>query len=462
MTQRKAAVGIGLLWVGSMAAAFWVGQAWVPVDVRIANRMVTGDAGGQSSSSGSRSLGTLFPTEEGEGVWSESQGGGGGSALGAFSRLAGAPGDSALWDEALMQLGRLNPADISSALDMLSKLPEGRRRNAMMFELLQRWGKSDPAAALEYAGNVESMRLRYQALERVLSGWATQDPVAAMAWLDEHSGSESLRTFQRQFMAIVNGYAEKDPVGAFNYALNLPENLRSDRQMKAMALNRSIESLLAKGEVQTAMNLVQNLPEGNIRNQALNQFVGEWARQDPQAALKWTEALSNEGDQRMLRRSLMRSWAETDPQSAANWLAQQNVPESDMAGLVTGLIARWSEYDTEASAQWLNQMPPSPEIDRAVAVYTAQVAADDPEGAMSWAVSITDENLRNRLMSRVASEWKEADPESFNRYLQDANLDPAVKEMLQNTRAGGGRRGFGGFGGGGFGGGGFGGPPPAP
>ena len=104
---------------------------------------------------------------------------------------------------------------------------------------------------------------------------------------------------------------------------------------------------------------------------------------------------------------------------------------------ISSLIERWSNYDLEGPAQWLNELPPSPEINRAVAVYSVRASAEDPEGAMSWAASIESEDTRGRVMQRVAAEWKESDPEGLEGYIVENDLDEGTATELRNARSGG-------------------------
>jgi hypothetical protein len=107
---------------------------------------------------------------------------------------------------------------------------------------------------------------------------------------------------------------------------------------------------------------------------------------------------------------------------------------------ISSLIERWSRYDLEGPAEWLNQLPPSEEIDRAVAVYSVRASEEDPAGAMSWAASIASETTRSRVMQRVAASWNETDPQGLENYIVANELDEATANQLREARGGRGRR----------------------
>src|SRR5690606_29654394 len=98
--------------------------------------------------------------------------------------------------------------------------------------------------------------------------------------------------------------------------------------------------------------------------------------------------------------------------------------------------------DLNESAAWLNTLPPSPELDRAIASYTYRAAQEDPAGAMGWAESISNDRMRTRMMQQVARSWKIENPQSFEVYLDESEFTEDEKEALRRveTTTGGGWR----------------------
>ncbi|HKK18004.1 MAG TPA: hypothetical protein VJ952_04910, partial [Opitutales bacterium] len=112
----------------------------------------------------------------------------------------------------------------------------------------------------------------------------------------------------------------------------------------------------------------------------------------------------------------------------------REVDEQTLGRASTAIIRQWTRYDMAASAEWLNSQPSSPELDRAVMSYTYRAAQEDPESAMTWAESISNDRMRGRMMQHVAGNWKNDDPEGFQSYLDSANLGEEQKKQLEAGR----------------------------
>lgn len=346
------------------------------------------------------------------------------------------------WDQIEEAIANLRPYEAMEALGFVADLPPGAKKDEMVLSLLEKWAEVDPVGALGYLDNIESLRLRDDAAETILEQWGKSNPSEAVGWLDANADSMPSRLYSNRMLSIISGYAEIDPQGAFNFSSSLPEDTSAQRNTKSRALGEVVKSLVQAEQIGEAISLISAMEPGNMQTEAFSEFIEEWARYNPAAAVEHLEMLGPDVSGEA-KRSLMRSWAEYDPVSAASWLSTLPADDPDMGSLVSNLVGRWTRYDLEASAAWLNQIPPSPDIDRAVAIYTYRSAQEDPAGAMSWAESITRDNTRNRLMTRVASEWKQQDPEAFQSYIETAELTDEQKTQLESAQPG---RGFGGRG----------------
>lgn len=348
------------------------------------------------------------------------------------------PSDASLQQLNLMIQG-LGPRDIADARAMIEDLPPGTARDQLMVELIGRWATFEPVAALEYAQALPTLSLANAAVNEALSGWARADAQGALAWWDSEANLATGRLRNQRFEAIMEGYARADPFSAFQYASSLSEDSLENRRMKNRALETVVESLVRNGQLESALLWANQMPESEGKTSALSEVLEEWARYDPDAAAAYLDTLVTREDYAELRDSMLRTWAQSDPEQAAAYLSNLDPEDPDMGRLTTMLIAQWSRYDIAGPGEWLNSQPPSPEIDRAVAIFTFRAASEDPAGAMTWAESITSEHMRGRLMSRVAGEWKAQDPEAFDAYLEQAEISPEQKAELEQAEASSGR-----------------------
>ncbi|WOO41403.1 hypothetical protein [Rubellicoccus peritrichatus] len=422
---------ISTTWAFSLGGAYWVGtsiaerSASGPVEVTskqqstLEKRSVTGEA--------------VVEKEAVEAVEADPL-----AVLEALTETS----DFSSWEQIEEAMANLRPYEAKEALTFVSSFPPGAKRDEMVVSLLEKWAELDPLGAMDYLTNIESMRLRDDAAEAILEQWGRSNPVEAISWIDANADSMTGRVYSNRMLSVIAGYAEVDPQGAFNYSSSLPEDTSTQRNVKSRALGEVVRSLVESDQIGEAVSLISGMEPGNMQTEAFSEFIEEWARYDPTAAVEYLGMLGEDAAADA-KQSLMRSWAEYDPVAAAEWLSTLPADDPEMGSLVNNLIGRWTRYDLEASAAWLNQIPPSPEIDRAVAIYTYRSAQEDPAGAMSWAESVTRDNIRDRLMTRVASEWKQQDPDGFQSYIETAEISDEQKTQLQEAQPG---RGFGGRG----------------
>ena len=348
----------------------------------------------------------------------------------AIARLAEDP--SSMTEEALAQLAKM--VDRTQAQELLAALANlpAHQREHLTRVFMEAWSAKDPAGAIAALRVMEPGRLSYSLMERALANWGERDPQAAIKWLSENRGVEPSNVFAQRLQHVLRGWAEKDPQSALQFALTeMPSGTRSTDMQQAQAV-RSIAAAMARsGNIDEALTLFSSLPEGNLRNSALNSVAREWGRNDPQSALQWTQTLGSDGDN--LRSTIMRSWSEQDPASAAQWVAGLDSSEGKKAEWMAEAVAQWSRYDLETPATWLNSLPNSPEKDGAVLAFTNRAAQEDPQGALAWASQVSNSEWRDRAMAMVGVQWSRENPEEFKSYVQTAtDLSAQQRALMQN------------------------------
>jgi hypothetical protein len=313
-------------------------------------------------------------------------------------------------------------------------------------DLLKQLAATDPLAALEFANDIPSLRDAERARNGILEVWASHEPMAALAWAETELANVPSNLRNSQMRAIIRGFAETNPKGAFSYANGLSEETSSDLRLKNRLLGEVIETQIRGGGLAEAQTTIALMPDGPTKDSLQRELVSEWAAFDPASAATYLQSLGD-GASTSMKTALIQEWAKNDPAAAAAWLS--NLPTDDQAyARATADITReWTRYDLTASSEWLNSLPASPELDRAVATYTFRAAQEDPPAAMSWAESISNEKIRDRMIQQVAASWKSDDPEGFTTYLDSSDLSDDERKQLESARSwksGGGGRGWGG------------------
>jgi hypothetical protein len=268
-------------------------------------------------------------------------------------------------------------------------------RSGTINKLLEQLAMSDPLAALEFTEGIASRRDAERARNNILEVWASNEPMAALAWADNALADVPYNLRNSQMEAIIRGFAETNPKGAFTYAL---------------------------------------MVDGPSKDNLQRELVNEWATFDPVSAAAYVQGLGSDASTGM-KTALIGEWAESDPAAAAEWLSNISAQDPAYRQATTQITREWTRYDLTASSEWLNSLPASPELDRAVATYTYRAAQEDPPSAMSWAESINNPSMRNRMMQQVAANWKNDDPEGFTSYLDNSELSQKEREQLETAKS---------------------------
>ena len=84
------------------------------------------------------------------------------------------------------------------------------------------------------------------------------------------------------------------------------------------------------------------------------------------------------------------------------------------------------------AGDWLNSLPAEPSLDPAVDAFARRISDDDPQGALSWAESIIDPDLRTQSVTNVGQEWYRQDPEAATQWVENSQLPSEVQAAIVN------------------------------
>ena len=442
VSAMKAAFGSNpvyfVVWVGTVALAFSAGR-WIAPDEIDRSSSVDVSSGRSAEgtalieSAGSDSLQSSGMSEdEIPARQAELR-----ENVPALRRIADGSMDAGVWASAVREAAVLSYREAVDWFGVVSRLPSGQRRDGLLATLLGRISSRDPEGAMGLIGTIGSVNVRENARREVLRFWAGRDSSSALEWVEANREVVPGRLRLARMEAWMEGYARAAPAAAFQYAVDLPEGTRDELYRKRRLVETVVEERVAAGQVGEALQGLEQLPPGAVRDEAFSEFYSEWAKESPAAAGGHFLRNRRDGGERAAA-GLVRTWAETDPVEAADFVASLGAEDPAFEVAVSSLIERWSRYDLEGPGQWLNELPPSEEIDRAVAVFSMRASGEDPAGAMTWAESISSESTRTRVMSGVAGNWKETDPAGFEAYLESSGLDEETADQLRRAS---GRRG---------------------
>jgi len=337
---------------------------------------------------------------------------------------------------ALMEYAEQIPTDaIASVLkDLREGTPEwDPEAKIVMHMLLTRWARESPDAA--YA-SLNSLDLRQQGGEGVsiVASLAALDPKRAVAWLQDPENKLVDFPFVGQILAGTIGkeWVRQDSAAALAWARSLPENQQGGAYVGVLGT-------LAGTDPAAAAALAAQLDPGGARRNVIGDIAESWARKSPQAALDWARSLGDD-DGRTATRQALGGWALTEPAAAAAYLDQ--LPAADVDGellktvagpwtsqapatAATWLSARpegdgknqamgdvmwnWTKQNPVEASTWLHDQPSGPARDAGINGLALATFDNDPEGALTWAASISDEKTRADSLAIGLGAWSKKD-----------------------------------------------------
>jgi hypothetical protein len=296
-------------------------------------------------------------------------------------------------------------ADWKAARAWLEKQPPGAARDQMMGELLPLVAVRDPHAALQMLQE-EIVRGRDIQTSEVMKICAKRDPAAAVkAW--ENLPPGKAKNSARESLAL--NWAKGQPEDAWRWASGFPDD--KDGQ----GTRRNVILGIAEAAPDRAALLALQAPEKD-RKELLERIAWTWAKQDPDAAVRWAGGLPEDVRAGIFVAILNRSTL-ADPKSLLPSMTSLSAgKDRDLA--VSLVIHRWSDEDFDGVKKWLVQQPQSPDFPLFLLSCMNRLAEQDPEllftlfeklpdrekKNMRIHLKITLDQLRPDLASRLAPE----------------------------------------------------------
>jgi hypothetical protein len=202
--------------------------------------------------------------------------------------------------------------------------------------------------------------------------------------------------------------------------------------------------------------------------QLLTTLVGQWSREQPEAAAAWAAGFSQEPAMTNVAASAVAAWAQQDDLAAAEFVLK--LPDGPLRQeAAISVMSALARQDPATGALWANAFPPGPNRDYAIENLTYSWAASDPtaafawsnrlaaaerdvaifagtgglietrpEVAATWVNAIQDEARRIQQSERLAQRWLQVDRWSAEFWIRNSLLPPETKQRLLASTAPGG------------------------
>ncbi len=271
-------------------------------------------------------------------------------------------------------------------------------KSEFLGDLLSSWSHLDPEAAsrfIDQLGNPKKgldYNLSYRARGDIAYNWATLDPSAALQWAAKQKEKDSAYA-PSLFNNVIRGWCRKDINAASAY---VAQHL-DDPNVAGTA--SSVVAAMFDHDVDEATGWVNHMPAGDPRNQAEYTIVSMWSAKDPSSAAKWVATLPP-NEQTATASTIASNWMDTNWPDASRWIAT-----------LTGDVR-----------------------DEAVATAVHREGATQSE-SLALALSIGNEEMRNKATEEVIRNWAATEPEAAERWIKGSPLSSEQQDQLRSVIA---------------------------
>lgn len=280
-------------------------------------------------------------------------------------------------------------------IDEISRLPGNSNR---IQALIAFYSGLSPEQLEDEARKLESLPMneRIMASFLLFGRWAEVDPTAAMSF-------SNTMGFSGMFVrpTILQSWASVDPANAAKY---YAENPREFAMMGMMGGGRG--------------------PMGGQGGAAI--IAGEWARQDPVAALAWANTLTTEKSQALS--SVVGEVAKTDPKKAAEMLA--GMSGGDLRDAYNRVAGQYGASDFNEAQAWIRTLPADQQAD-ALAAAIGGLSNKDPQAAARQLSLMQDGETKNRLLGEVVGDWARVNPNAAGDLVRSQSDPDAQRDAMR-------------------------------
>ena len=215
--------------------------------------------------------------------------------------------------------------------------------------------------------------------------------------------------------------------------------------------SKGLDALLAKadeGEVKQLLDWVIGMPDGAVKRVALGKVMQKWGELDGASASAYgVDAFQQTGNASLLRNALL-GWAQSDPTSSIQYLQGLGLGRGLSNDFSRDILGVWSNVNPQAAAAYLQANPSmmgtfwgfggrnSGGSGSTASVVAGNWAAQDPQGAANWALSLSAGPQQGSAMNRVLQTWVAQDPNAAVAFVNSQPAGPAKDGMVSSLARG--------------------------
>src|SRR5688572_4237273 len=281
--------------------------------------------------------------------------------------------------------------DVDAALAWVKEQPPGQQRQLLEAAVLRGLAQSDPERALEKLEGANLGERRWVRNEIITALAETKPQLAAELALKSDRGSRYNYYGEGQLGQVMQSWFRQDPAGALAWFESQPESVR-----RKTSVLQAIQTM-SHSDPESGVKLLEKVPNGQAKQDALNNLLANWGHQDADALKTWVDSRTDPNEKKVGQAAYAQALATTDPQAAAQAL-------------------RGLKLDERQSFAYQQ-------------VYT-EFAQRDPQAALAMAKELTDTSARNKAIAGVLSGWAHVDPVAASQFALTLPGGPAKNQAI--------------------------------
>jgi hypothetical protein len=388
-------------------------------------------------------------------------------------------------------------------------------------QLLARWSELDPKAVIAFGAGLKSRQHRQDAFLAGIIEWTRQDPDAAWNWIQRVQNAADKRQYvksyltnlasvdpdramekidmvpirERQYIwnAVLLSMAIKDPSRAADLALQRPSFAMGRFDMDRSALPKVLERWvqndpdavvnwvkansgtmlkqpillrlitgMAYQAPEAVLELLDLMPRGSERNEALQQSLANLGSRDPEILKRWGDAAVSPGDKHIAQNAYISAITRQDPSktwslmsslTVTDWNSEQfqqvfselgvSDPQkaiqtamsltnsSSRRQAILGALNGWAQQDPQAAAAYAMNLPRGDIKNSAIQAAVENMKEQNPQAALDLIKQLPDSSLRTDSIRSLMSTIVYQSPEQATKLLSLMPQGERQQQMLQ-------------------------------
>jgi hypothetical protein len=283
--------------------------------------------------------------------------------------------------------------------------------------ILSAWADRDPMDAANYlrkaGGELELSSV-------VMSAWAAADPDAAEKWARDNHGSVDSNPWM---VGVIQGIARSDQ----ELARSLIEEMPQGRGRK-QALTATLAQVFLNGG-EAARAWIDGIADARIKNDGAEWLAGRMAERDPVSASAWVSSLETAGARSKAAKEVASRYALHDMESAQEWAL--TLPEDTRMEAIKGVVEQLARQDPVDAFNWISNLGGSEKMDGLLRDIVRRGFDQDPAAALTTSLYLQDNRNREQLTSRYLERWVESDPAAASIWIH-AHSDYLPENLMRH------------------------------